>query len=322
MRVIYKIKHNRVSRSYTGGRKIDKFTGENAAADNQYLPEDWTASVTTAYSSGEKDGEGLGYTEDGVSIKDITGGDKLSILVKLLDSDERLIIQVHPTAEFAEKYLGEPNGKTECWYFLNCGSGACVYIGFKEGISRGDWEEAFDKQDSERMLSMLHKISVKPGDFIFVGGGMPHAIGAGCFMIELQEPSDSMAAAEKITPSGRVIPEKRISMGLDRKSMFDMYDYTGYTREELEKKVMPAPKKINDDIYEIAGAGLTDKFSMYRLVGGAELQPAGKYAVIIITGGDGMLCGKKAKKGDRFFACGENTIKLAGGSDFTAIVCE
>ena len=320
--MIYKIKHNRVSRSYAGGKQIDRFTGAKTAMDNQYLPEDWTASITTVYSNQTGESEGLGYTTEGIKIKDIVGNDKLSILVKLLDSDERLVIQVHPTVEFAQKYLGKSYGKTECWYFLNCSNDACVYIGFKEEITRSDWEDAFDKQDSQRMLSLLHKISVKPGDFIFVDGGMPHAIGAGCFIIELQEPSDSMVVAERRTPSGRIIPEKRISMGLDRKLMFDMYDYTGYTKEELEKKVMPTPKQINQSAYKIINAEVTDKFSMYKLCAGAKLKLDGKYAVIIITDGEGKLCGKNAKKGDRFFLANEKIIELTGNEEFTAIVCE
>ncbi len=53
------------------------------------------------------------------------------------------------------------------------------------------------------ILSFLHRIPVAPGDFVFVDGGVPHAIGAGCFMVELQEPSDLMVVAERFTPSGR-----------------------------------------------------------------------------------------------------------------------
>ena len=60
---------------------------------------------------------------------------------------------------------------------------------------------------------MLHRIPVKAGDFVFVDGGVPHAIGGGCFMVELQEPSDLMVVAERFTPSGRRIPDAKLSGG-------------------------------------------------------------------------------------------------------------
>ena len=86
-------------------------------SDGVPRPEDWLASTTTAYNgSVEIEGEGLGRSEDGRLVRDIAG--TLPILVKLLDSDERLVIQAHPTVPFARARMNSPVGKTECWYFL------------------------------------------------------------------------------------------------------------------------------------------------------------------------------------------------------------
>ena len=173
--MIAKLQPNRVRRTYLGGGRIDAFTGGSrscatetdgggsqftATADAQErvppvvadaincvppmpMPEDWMASTTTAFNGTlEIEGEGLGRLEDGRLVKDVVG--TLPILVKLLDSDERLVIQAHPTVPCAKRLFNSPVGKTECWYFLpGTAPDACVYLGFKPGITREKWEEAF-----------------------------------------------------------------------------------------------------------------------------------------------------------------------------------
>ena len=319
--MIYKIKENRVSRTYIGGRLIDEFYGKNECKDSLY-PEDWTASITTAYNSKAGCEEGIGYTVEGISVKDIVDKNNFKILVKLLNSSERLVLQAHPTVEYAKEFLHSDYGKTECWYFLDCEEEACVYIGFKRGVSRKEWEKAFYENDSEKMLSMLHRLPVKKGDFVFVDGGVPHAIGAGCFMVELQEPSDLMVVNEKFTPSGNMIPEQRIHMGLGYEKMFDVYDYTGYSLEEIKKKYCPQKTKMSYGLYRILGENLTDKFSMYMLKNKAKLDTDVKYRIGIVESGIGTICGVEVRKGDRLLICDENDIVAAGDNSFSVIICE
>ena len=172
------------------------------------------------------------------------------------------------------------------------------------------------------MISMLHRMPVKKGDFVFVDGGVPHAIGKGCFMIELQEPSDLMVVNEKFTPSGREIPEKRLHMGLGFEKMFDVYDYTGYAFEEFKKKYCPEKKKIGENLYEILGEDLTDKFSMYLLIHNGELTTDKKYRIAIITSGKGTVDGLEVQKGDRVFIKDEKTVNITGDNEFEAVICE
>ncbi len=319
--MIYKIRENRVSRTYLGGCAIDAFYSKEKCK-NGYFPEDWTASVTSAYNSTSGAEEGIGYTEDGVSVRDLVGEDKLPILVKLLNSAERLVIQAHPTVPFAKEFLNSNYGKTECWYFLDCDEDACVYIGFKEGACREDWEKSFYENDSAKMLSMLHRLPVKKGDFVFVDGGIPHAIGAGCFMVELQEPSDLMVVNERFTPSGREIPEARLHMGLGYEKMFDVYDYTTYFLDDLKAKYCPEHKKLSNGVFEILGEKLTDKFAMYELSNGGNLVCKKKYQIAIVTSGSGEVCGIKAERGDRLFIKDESRISVCGTDDLCIVVCE
>ena len=239
--MIAKLQSNRVRRTYLGGGRIDAFTGGSRSCATETdaqervppmpMPEDWMASTTTAFNGTlEIEGEGLGRLEDGRLVKDVVG--TLPILVKLLDSDERLVIQAHPTVPCARRLFNSPVGKTECWYFLpGTAPDACVYLGFKPGVTRNKWKSAFEAQDG--LLDMLHRIPVAAGDFVFVDGGMPHAIGGGCFMIELQEPSDLMVVAERVTPSGRRIPDAKMHGGVGWEKMFEVYEYEGLTYEEV-----------------------------------------------------------------------------------------
>ncbi len=317
--MIYKIKENRVSRTYLGGKEIDKFYDKDVCKDS-YFPEDWTASDTGAYNANKSSTEGIGITIDGIPITSITNGEKLRILVKLLNSAERLVIQAHPTVSFAKKFLSSEFGKTECRYFLESAPDAVVYIGFKEEISKDDWERAFYNNDSEKMLSMLHCLPVKKGDFVFVDGGIPHAIGKGCFMVELQEPSDLMAVNERFTPSGREIAENRLHMGLGYEKMFDVYDYTSYSTKDLKKKYCPQKTEVSKGLYEICGDSITEKFKMYLLTDGAVLKESSKYKIAIVINGNGKLLKENVKKGDRLLLK-EEQLLTAEGKDLEIIVC-
>ncbi len=318
--MIYKLKQNRVSRTYHGGKNIDAFTGEHFLKKGCY-PEDWTASATFVKTPGGAT-EGIGVSLDGSTITDIIGSDTLPILVKLLDSDERLVVQVHPTVEFAAENLNSQFGKTECWYFLSCADDACVYLGFKLGITKELWRETILSGDSAEILSLLHRVPVKQGDFVFVNGGVPHAIGSGCFMIELQEPSDLMVVAETKTVTGNPMPKYRIDMGLGMDKALDMYDYTGCTFDEIKEKYLSSPAAECNAITEICSERQTDKFSMSMACGNTAYKCGRKYAVVIVTSGAGELNNTAVKRGDRLFCAGEEKLVFCGGEDFNVIICE
>lgn len=311
---------NRVRRTYRGGGRIDSFCATSAPSSADPVPEDWLASVTQAFHGGlEIEGEGLGRVADGRTVCAVLGDTPFPLLAKLLDSDERLVVQAHPTVAFANEYCNSRYGKTECWYFLDCAPDACVYLGFRPGITRAAWEAVFDTQDVCKMLSMLHRIPVKAGDFVFVDGGVPHAIGAGCFLLELQEPSDLMVVAERFTPSGRQIPPAKIDMGLGREKMFSVYDYRGISEADLRAQYCPSPRAISQGVWEILGNRVTDKFAMYRLGNGGVLSLFRPAAIAIVTKGHGTLNGVAVQKGDRLFLHKEASVCTVG--DLEVILC-
>ncbi|MBE5732310.1 MAG: mannose-6-phosphate isomerase [Clostridiales bacterium] len=327
--MIYKLLPTRVYRSYYGGKNLDILQNIPKPVFSRY-PEDWISSVSLAYNPDNVvKNEGLSMTEDGVFLKDLIENDKknmigdradMSLLFKLLDSSERLVIQCHPTRDFAKKHFNSKYGKTECWYILS--DGGEIYIGFKNGITKEYFMELFQKQDVKEMLNCLHCFKVKKGDFIFVPGGVPHAIGANCFLAELQEPTDFMVIPEKVTPSGIKLKDSKIHGGLGYEKMFDCFEYSGLDREDAKKRFFLAPQKVNDNVLSLVDNNVTDMFKLEEIT--VDNQYASKlesYAILLVIQGNGFINGEKACFGDRFFMP-ENDKKLQIDGNMKVLVCK
>ena len=109
------------------------------------------------------------------------------ILIKLIDAKEKLSVQVHPGDEYARRVENE-NGKTEAWYILDAVPGAELVYGVNKDVSREAFAESIQKKEIE---SLLNFVPVKAGDVVFIPSGMLHAIGAGIFLAEVQQSSNT-----------------------------------------------------------------------------------------------------------------------------------
>ncbi len=118
--------------------------------------------------------------------KALTGEGGFNLLFKLIDARSPLSVQVHPDDELALK-LENGRGKTECWYVLSANEGSFLYLGFKEGVTKADFERTAREGTMEEILN---RVPVKPGDFFFVPAGTVHAIGEGLLIAELQQSCD------------------------------------------------------------------------------------------------------------------------------------
>lgn len=120
-------------------------------------------------------------------FKAAAGGD-YPLLVKVIQANDTLSIQVHPDDEQAVKLEGSGNrGKTECWYVLNAEPDAKLVYGIKEGYSKEVLAQAITENKLE---DYLEYVNVKKGDFIFIPAGTVHAIGAGLRLMEVQQSCD------------------------------------------------------------------------------------------------------------------------------------
>ncbi len=111
---------------------------------------------------------------------------RFPILVKWLDAQERLSLQVHPPKDIAPTLGGEP--KTEAWYIAGATKDAAVLAGLKKGATREKFEQALKDNTAENLLT---RFPAQVGDCLFVPSGRIHAIDAGCLILEVQQNSDT-----------------------------------------------------------------------------------------------------------------------------------
>ena len=109
------------------------------------------------------------------------------LLMKFLFPHEKLSVQVHPDDAGAQA-IGQPCGKTECWYVAHAKRGAQIGLGLKPGVTLAQFEQAIHEQRAEEVLNWLN---VFPGEMIYVGGGTVHTLCPGSIIVETQQQSDT-----------------------------------------------------------------------------------------------------------------------------------
>jgi mannose-6-phosphate isomerase len=144
---------------------------------------------------------------------------RFPLLLKFLFPHEKLSVQVHPDDAQAVR-VGQPWGKTECWYIAHAKPGAQIALGLKPGVTVPQLEEAIHQKRAEEVLNWVNVFS---GDMIYVAGGTVHTLGPGSVVIETQQQSDTtyrlydygrarelhlkdgMAAVKEKVKSGKVV---------------------------------------------------------------------------------------------------------------------
>src|SRR5256714_11238333 len=115
------------------------------------------------------------------------GGARFPLLAKFLFPHEKLSVQVHPDDDDA-RAIGQPLGKTECWYVAHAMPNAEIGLGLKRGTTRAQFEKAVHENRAEELLNW---IKVAEGDLIYVAGGTVHTLGPGSVIVETQQQSDT-----------------------------------------------------------------------------------------------------------------------------------
>lgn len=113
-------------------------------------------------------------------------GDEFPLLIKFIDARQDLSIQVHPDDEIAQRH-GKSHGKTEMWYAFASAPGAVLYNGLKQQLTPEVYEQMVE---NDTITEALARYEVSEGDVFFIPAGRIHAIGAGCFVAEIQQTSD------------------------------------------------------------------------------------------------------------------------------------
>jgi mannose-6-phosphate isomerase len=177
-----------------GGRELERVYGRTLPNATQPFGESWEIVDRDQNQSVVDEGPLAGITLHELWTKrrdEIFGAGfkdhpHFPILIKVLDARDDLSIQVHPPLHLAASLKGEP--KTEMWFIADCNPGAKLYVGFKRGVTKGDFEKAINRGE---VAAYVHAVQPKPGDSIFIASGRCHAIGAGFLIHEIQQNSDT-----------------------------------------------------------------------------------------------------------------------------------
>ncbi len=175
-----------------GRRRLREDFGVQSTADP--LAEAWVLSCHPDGSSVVADGPWAGRTlrsclEEAGTKALGTHCDRFRdfpVLIKLIDAERELSIQVHPSDEYARTHEGQ-YGKTEMWVALKAEPHACLYYGFEREVSREEYAAAIA---GGTLTELLHRVPVQQGDVFFIPAGTLHAIGAGLVMAEIQQNSN------------------------------------------------------------------------------------------------------------------------------------
>lgn len=310
---------NRVFRVYLGGKLFSDFFGDNS--EDGFYPEEWICSSTKALNEGSTDPyEGLSTIKDtNIHFDELLKEqkalmlgerDSLDVLVKALDSAIRLPVQAHPDKAFSRENFNSEFGKAESWLVLGAREDACIYFGFKDGVTEEDFKKAVNDSETDKsaMEKLLNKIPVKPGDVYFIPAKAVHAIGYGCLILEVQEPTDFTIQPERWCGDYK-LSDNEMYIGLNKETALSVFDYS-YNLERVQNEC----KKTPTVIYESAGCikerliGKDDTpcFGVERyILNGGETELLTAPCVYVVTEGKGTLKGedyeKELTKGDYFF---------------------
>ena len=155
--------------------------GWHIPSDAPTVGEAWVYTNRSAEQSVVQNGELAGR-----AVRELLPDSAFPLLIKLIDAGDRLSVQVHPDDAYAARVEND-RGKTEMWYILEAEPGASLLFGLRPGFTAADFAEAVRAGDP---LRALNSQPVKPGETYFIPAGMPHAIGRGILLAEIQQNCD------------------------------------------------------------------------------------------------------------------------------------
>ena len=263
-----------------GGRKLAKVFGKELPPD-QRIGESWEiadlpegqSKIANGLFTGQTLGEVVrGHTEAITAAREFPR--QFPLLIKLLDAQDVLSVQVHPDPETCRR-MGKGRPKTECWYIIQAKPRAVIYKGFKEGVTRERFARAIEDGTAADLLAA---VAVQPGECHFIPAGTVHSLGAGLLIAEVQTPSDTTYRVfdwNRVDDSGRPRP-LHIAEALES-IHFDV------TPDKLP--VTTAGRLVDSEYFKV------DK-GRQRRRGELPLGPGRLRVLIFLTGGGTILSGK------------------------------
>ena len=178
------------------------------------------------------------------------------LLMKLLDINDRLSVQVHPDDEIAAQRY-DSYGKKECWYVMEAGSDATILLGFKRDVTATEFYEACRKGTADTLMNAFHP---KKGECYLINPGTVHAAGGGLVIAEIQEASDITL---RLYDWGRELnPATAREMNLEE--AIDIIDYGALKAEDCIVRKPESGKVIFDtDRFTLRKIDLSETYSVF-----------------------------------------------------------
>jgi mannose-6-phosphate isomerase len=272
-----------------GGQKLREYFGKDIPADEK-IGESWELADLPQDKSIIANGPlaGMNIHQVLAEYPQEIAGDKsfkgdFPLLIKILDAEDVLSVQVHPDEETCRRTCkGDP--KTECWYIIKAAAGAVIYKGVKETVTKEQFAAAIKKGS---VAELLNKVEVKQGQCHFLPSGTAHAIGAGLLIAEIQRPSDT---------TYRVFDWNRVDEhGKSRQlHIEDALESIHFGKNADDLPVTTVGRLVECDYF------IVDKG--HQTKGCERLETVGQMRVVMIMNGTG-----------RFEAQGQGAIDFGGG---------
>ena len=269
-----------------GGRKLAELFGKDLPA-NMRIGESWEIVDRPDAQSVVANGPLRGLTLHDVWLQhrdeifgDLPDAPRFPLLIKILDADGKLSLQVHPPENAASKLGGEP--KSEFWYVADADPGAELFLGFGAPITRGRFEE---KVGDGTVIDYVQKIAVRTGDAVFLPAGRVHAVGAGNLLIEIQQNSDT---TYRVFDWNRINPTTSKPRELQIEQALQCIDFGDIQPKLIESQ---GELLISHSLFEIRKWNLDET---------REAAPLGQFAIVCCLTGNLRCANAKLAAGEVF----------------------
>jgi mannose-6-phosphate isomerase len=269
-----------------GGRRLESMFGKKLPPQTR-IGESWEIvdrpEAQSVVAKGPLEGKTLHelWTENPHSIfGNVPKAPRFPLLIKLLDAHEKLSLQVHPPEKVARKLRGEP--KTEFWYVAAADSGAELFLGFRESMTRKQFERVLR---AGIVADHAHQIRVKSGDAAFLPAGRFHGIGAGNLLIEIQQNSDT---TYRVFDWNRVNPRTDKPRQLHIEQALQSIDFDDVRPHLLEPR---GELLVRHELFEV---------QKWNLTAPREISSRGQFVIVCCLSGS-LSCGNADLSPGEFF---------------------
>jgi len=281
-----------------GGRRVGRRFGwgDAAAVGEWWLASAYPGAVTALAHAGSGDSSaaptGLdAWLDAAAGARGLPAAADFPLLVKFLDAEQVLSVQVHPDDAVARRH-GLPNGKTEAWHIVEAAPGAELFIGLAEGVTTARLFDAIEAgASSDAVTALLRRVPATAGDTWLIEAGTIHAVGPGVALFEVQQNSD---ATYRIHDWDRK-PARALHLDAARDASRDV------------APVQPRRAVPGADGWDTLVDGPCFRLARAAVDGALDLAPRGAFATLTVLHGQATV------------ASGEHTATLAAGETALAL---